>query len=163
GGFFILPERGQQRLAGIQRADSITLDPHKSLFLPFGTGALLVAERDHLAHAFAEDADYLRDRSQDLDALPDFSSVTPELTREWRGLRLWLPLHAHGVDAFRDALDDKLTLAEHAWRQFEADPNLVTFGPPDLTAVTFRVRGDDHAQDALLERVHQDGRIRLSS
>ncbi len=163
GGFFVLTERGRERLAGIERADSITLDPHKSLFLPFGTGALLVAERDHLAHAFAEDADYLRDRSQDLDALPDFSSVTTELTREWRGLRLWLPLHLHGEAAFRDALDDKLTLAEHAWHALDADPNLETLGAPDLSVVTFRLRGDDALQDALLKRVHQDGRVRLST
>lgn len=163
GGFFQLTERGRERLRGIDRADSITLDPHKSLFLPFGTGALLVAERDHLAHAFAEDADYLRDRSQDLDALPDFSSVSTELTREWRGLRLWLPLHLHGEAAFRDALDEKLTLAHEAWEVLEADPNLATLGPPDLSVVTFRARGDDALQDALLQRVHQDGRIRLST
>jgi len=163
GGFFQLTERGRQRLQGIERADSITLDPHKSLFLPFGTGALLVAERNHLAHAFAEDADYLRDRSLDLDALPDFSSVTTELTREWRGLRLWLPLQLHGEAAFRDTLDEKLTLAHEAWETLDADPNLETLGPPDLSVVTFRARGDDDLQDALLQRVHQDGRVRLST
>jgi len=163
GGFFVLSDRGRERLRGIERADSITLDPHKSLFLPFGTGALLVAERDHLALAFAEESDYLRDHSQDLDALPDFSSITTELTREWRGLRLWLPLQLHGEAAFREALDDKLTLAEHAWRELDADPNLEALGPPDLSIVTFRVRGDDALQDALLARVHEDGRVRLST
>lgn len=163
GGFFVLTDRGRARLRGIERADSITLDPHKSLFLPFGTGALLVAERNHLALAFAEESDYLRDHSQDLDALPDFSSITTELTREWRGLRLWLPLQLHGEAAFRDALDDKLDLAEHAWRELEADPNLETLGPPDLSAVTFRVCGDDDLQDALLARVHEDERVRLST
>ena len=163
GGFFQLTDRGRGRLAGIELADSITLDPHKSLFLPFGTGALLVAERDHLALAFAEESDYLRDHSQDLDALPDFSSITTELTREWRGLRLWLPLQLHGEAAFREALDDKLTLAEHAWRELDADPNLEALGPPDLSIVTFRVRGDDALQDALLARVHEDGRVRLST
>lgn len=163
GGFFVLTDRGRERLSGIERADSITLDPHKSLFLPFGTGALLVAERNHLALAYAEDADYLRDRSQDLDALPDFSSITTELTREWRGLRLWLPLHLHGEDAFRDALDDKLSLAERAWHTLAADPNIEVLAEPDLTIVTFRVPGDDAAQDALLQAVHRDGRIRLST
>jgi aromatic-L-amino-acid/L-tryptophan decarboxylase len=163
GGFFILTERGRARLRGIERADSITLDPHKSLFLPFGTGALLVAERNHLAAAFAEESDYLRDHSRDLDALPDFTSITPELTREWRGLRLWLPLHLHGEAAFRDALDDKLTLAEHAWRALDADPAFETLGSPDLSVVTFRVHGDDATQDALLARVHEDGRVRLST
>jgi aromatic-L-amino-acid/L-tryptophan decarboxylase len=164
GGFFQLTERGRERLVGIERADSITLDPHKSLFLPFGTGALLVRERDDLAAAFAESADYLRDHGRDLDALPDFSSITPELTREWRGLRLWLPLQLHGVAAFRDALDHVLDLAVRAWRGIAADPNLeVLTDEPDLSIVTFRVRGDDAAQDALLSALHADGRVRLST
>ena len=163
GGFFQLTERGRERLSGIERADSITLDPHKSLFLPFGTGALLVRERDDLAHAFAETADYLRDHSDDLDALPDFSSITPELTREWRGLRLWFPLQLHGVAAFRDALDRALDLAEHAWRVLDEDPYIEAPAAPDLSIVTFRVPGGDAAQDAVLRRVNADGRVRLSS
>lgn len=162
GGFFQLTERGRQRLAGIERADSITLDPHKSLFLPFGTGALLVRDRDDLAHAFAEDADYLRDHAEDLDALPDFSSITPELTREWRGLRLWLPLKLHGVDAFTAALDDVLDLAAHAARVLAADPDVEVIAP-DLSVVAFRVAGDDAVQDAVLRTVNADGRVRLSS
>lgn len=162
GGFFQLADRGQRRLAGIDRADSITLDPHKSLFLPFGTGALLVRDRADLERAFAEDADYLRDLDAD-QGLPDFSGLTPELTRAWRGLRLWLPLQLHGVDAFRAALDEKLTLAERAWQRLEADPRLRTWGPPDLSIVAFRALGDDRLQDRLLERVNRDGAVRLSS
>lgn len=162
GGFFQLTERGRQRLSGIERADSITLDPHKSLFLPFGTGALLVRDRADLQRAFAEDADYLRDLDG-TDELPDFSQLTPELTRAWRGLRLWLPLQLHGVDAFRAALDDKLDLAEAAWRRLEADPRVETLGRPDLSIVTFRAHGDDATQDALLERVNGHGSVRLSS
>jgi aromatic-L-amino-acid/L-tryptophan decarboxylase len=163
GGFFQLTERGRKRLAGIELADSITLDPHKSLFLPFGTGALLVRERDDLARAFAEDADYLRDHAGDLDALPDFSSITPELTRAWRGLRLWLPLQLHGVGAFRDALDTTLDLTTMAVERLDADPNVEVIGHPDLSIVTFRVYGDDSDQDAVLAAVNADGRVRLSS
>src|SRR5690606_39119334 len=95
GGFFRLTERGRRRLAGIERADSITLDPHKSLFLPFGIGALVVRDRQTLQDAFGEDADYLRDLSV-TDALPDFAELTPELTRDWRGARVWLALKIHG-------------------------------------------------------------------
>jgi aromatic-L-amino-acid/L-tryptophan decarboxylase len=163
GGFFQLTERGRRRLAGIELADSITLDPHKSLFLPFGTGALLVRDRDDLARAFAEDADYLRDHGANLDALPDFSSISPELTRSWRGLRLWLPLQLHGVAAFRAALDSVLDLAERAWGRLEDDPHIEVLGRPDLSIVTFRVHGDDADQDAVLAAVNADGRVRLSS
>jgi aromatic-L-amino-acid/L-tryptophan decarboxylase len=167
GGFFQLTERGRERLRGIDLADSITLDPHKSLFLPFGTGALLVRDRDDLARAFGEDADYLRDHGpadvDDLDRLPDFSSLTPELTRAWRGLRLWLPLQLHGVAAFRDALDTALDLAAHARDVLAADPDIEVVGSMDLSILTFRVHGDDAAQDRLLAAVHADGRVHLSS
>jgi aromatic-L-amino-acid/L-tryptophan decarboxylase len=162
GGFFQLTERGRRRLSGIERADSITLDPHKSLFLPFGTGALLVRDRADLQRAFAEDAEYLRDLDG-VDELPDFGQLTPELTRAWRGLRLWLPLQLHGVDAFRTALDDKLDLAEAAWRRLDADQRVATWGRPDLSIVAFRADGGDAVQDAVLERVHAQGSVRLSS
>jgi aromatic-L-amino-acid/L-tryptophan decarboxylase len=162
GGFFQLTERGGARLSGIERADSITLDPHKSLFLPFGTGALLVRDRDDLRRAFAEDADYLRDLD-DGAGLPDFSELTPELTRAWRGLRLWLPLQLHGVAAFTEALDERLTLAEQAWTHLEADARVRTWGAPDLSIVPFRAAGDDATQDRLLARINAHGAVRLSS
>ena len=101
GAAFQLTERGRERLRGIERADSITLDPHKGFFLPFGTGCLLVRDTATLRAAHSgDDAHYL----QDIDAadLPDFADLGPELTREFRGMRMWLPLHLHGVAAFRD-------------------------------------------------------------
>jgi aromatic-L-amino-acid/L-tryptophan decarboxylase len=162
GGFFQLTERGRAGLAGIERADSITLDPHKSLFLPFGTGALLVRDRGDLQRAFAEEADYLRDLD-DGAGLPDFSELTPELTRAWRGLRLWLPLQLHGMAAFTEALDERLTLAKQAWMHLEADPRVRTWGQPDLSIVPFRAVGDDATQDRLLAWVHAHGAVRLSS
>ena len=163
GGFFQLTTRGRERLTGIEQADSITLDPHKSLFLPFGTGALLVRERDHLAATFAEDADYLRDHDQDPEALPDFSAISPELTRQWRGLRLWLPLTLHGTDAFAAALDSTLDLATWAAAELAEEPGVEVVSPPELSILTFRLRGDDGLQDAALARIHADGHVRLSS
>ncbi len=163
GGFFQLTVRGRGRLAGIEAADSITLDPHKSLFLPFGTGALLVRDRDHLAATFAEDADYLRDHDEDPDALPDFSAISPELTREWRGLRLWLPLALHGTDAFTAALDRALDLAEWAAAQLASTPGVEVVSSPELSILTFRLAGDDQRQDRALSRIHADGHVRLSS
>jgi aromatic-L-amino-acid/L-tryptophan decarboxylase len=162
GGFFQLTERGRQRLDGISLADSITLDPHKSLFLPFGTGALLVRDREDLRRAFDEHADYLRDQPA-AGELPELSDLGPELTRDWRGLKLWLPLKLHGLGAFRVALDEKLDLASEAHHELALDPHLEVLGAPDLTIVTFRARGDDALQDRLLAEVHRDGRIRLSS
>ncbi len=164
GGLFQLTGRGKERLAGIERADSVTLDPHKSLFLPFGTGAVVVRARDALAQAFSEDADYMQDLDGDTDALPDFDALSPELTREFRGLRLWLPLHLHGVGAFRDALDEKLDLAAEAHRALAADPRLEVPIQPDLTVLVFRLRGgNDAAQVAFLDRINATQRVLLSS
>jgi aromatic-L-amino-acid/L-tryptophan decarboxylase len=162
GGFFQLTDRGRQHLAGIERADSITLDPHKSLFLPYGTGALVVRDRAALAAAFAEEADYLRDLD-DAGPLPELAQLTPELTRDWRGVRLWLPLKLHGLAAFVEALDDKLDLARWAWEALEAIPGVTTRGAPDLSIVVFRVPGDDAAQDRALARINAEGTVRLSS
>jgi len=163
GGFFRLTERGRERLAGIERADSITLDPHKSLFLPFGTGALIVRSAGDLKRAFAEEADYLQDLG-DAGAIPDFDTLSPELTREWRGLRLWLPLHLHGVDAFRAGLDEKLDLAERAHAALAADPRLEVPWCPDLTVIPFRLKGAGGAeQRRFLERINASQRILISS
>ncbi|HET7275087.1 MAG TPA: aminotransferase class I/II-fold pyridoxal phosphate-dependent enzyme [Longimicrobiaceae bacterium] len=163
GGFFQLTERGRERLSGIDRADSITLDPHKSLFLPFGTGALVVRSADTLRHAFTEEADYM----QDLGAgggLPDFDTLSPELTREFRGLRLWLPLHLHGVDAFRRELNEKLDLTEMAYEALSGDDRFEVPWTPDLTVIAFRLVGaDDAAQLAFLRRINASQRVLLSS
>jgi aromatic-L-amino-acid/L-tryptophan decarboxylase len=163
GGFFQLTAWGRRRLAGIERADSIVLDPHKGLFLPFGTGVLLVRDRATLQAAFGSEASYLQDLHV-TETLPDYNSLTPELTREARGPRLWLPLHLHGVSAFRDALEEKLDLAAGAYRALTSDPRIETDGPPDLTVVTFRLRGgDDDDHRRWLERINASRRVHLSS
>ena len=163
GGFFQLTRRGRSRLAGLERADSLTLDPHKSLFLPFGTGALVVRSADALRYAFSEEADYLQDLG-DCGPLPDFDSLSPELTREFRGLRLWLPLHLHGIDAFRRQLDEKLDLAQLAYRTLAADARLEVPWPPDLSVVVFRLAGgDEAAQREFLRRINASQRVLLSS
>lgn len=87
GGFFQLTERGRQRLTGIETADSIVLDPHKGMFLPYGTGVLLTRDVATLRAPFASRGQYLQDLDED-GGLPDFADLSPELTRDFRGLRL---------------------------------------------------------------------------
>jgi aromatic-L-amino-acid decarboxylase len=169
GGFFQLTGRGRQRLRGIERADSLVLDAHKGLFLPFGNGCLLVRDGDLLRRAHSgPEADYLQDIHDT--GLPDFAHYGPELTRDYRGLRMWLPLHLHGVEAFRAALDEKLDLAERCYRELRDDPHLVLLGPPELSTVAFRCRADDRPDDdgdrataELLRRVNAEQRVFLSS
>lgn len=167
GGFFHLTERGRARLAGIERADSLVLDPHKGLFLPHGTGVVLVRSAAILRRAFSSGGDYLQDVA-DAAALPDYADMGPELTRDFRGLRLWLPLHLHGVAAFREMLDEKLDLAAMADADLRTDPRLELPWPPDLSIVGFRLAaaegdGDDHRDLDLLARVNASRRVHLSS
>lgn len=163
GGFFQLTARGKQALHGIERADTITLDPHKGLFLPYGTGALLARDGELLRAAHEVAAHYLPAQSDD-PSLPDFSSYSPELTRDYRGLRLWLPLHLHGVETFVRALDEKLDLAAQVHEQLSAIPQLLVPWSPDLSLVSFRLRdGSDADNDALLDRINGSGRIWMSS
>jgi len=164
GGFFQLTSRGRERFRGIERADSITLDPHKGLFLPYGTGALVVREGQKLrdAHHVGTSA-YLQDLAGDAD-IPNFAEYSAELSRDFRGLRVWFPLKLHGVSAFREALDEKLDLTEHLYEELKADPNLEVPWPPDLTVVPFRLRDrDDEANRALLGAINATGRVFLSS
>jgi len=163
GGFFQLTERGRARLLGIERADSITLDPHKGLFLPYGTGCLLARDGQVLRAAHDVQAHYLPPPSDD-PGLPDFSAYTAELTRDFRGLRLWLALHLHGVQAFVDALDEKLDLARGLHADLSAIPELEVATGPDLSLVAFRPRsGGDADADRLLQRINSSGRLWLSS
>ena len=162
GGFFQLTERGRGRLAGIERADSITLDPHKGLFLPYGTGCLLVRDARELRRAHEVRAHYLPAVSED-PGLPDFASFSPELTRDFRGLRLWLPLHLHGTDAFVAALNEKLDLAEIAYEQLSEVDALEVPWRPELSLVAFRPRGSDEEARALLDRINSTGRMWLST
>ncbi len=169
GGFFQLTSRGRQRLRGIDRADSLVLDPHKGLFLPFGTGCLLVRNGELLCHAHSgQGASYLQDIEHG--ALPDFADYSPELTRDFRGLRLWLPLHLHGVSAFTAALDEKLDLAELAHDRLANDPHLTVLQPPELSIVAFHCScsyRSEHDEDEntaeLLRRVNAEQRVFLSS
>jgi len=162
GGFFLLTETGRERLAGIENADSLVMDPHKTLFLPYGTGALMVREGKLLHQAMSEGADYMQDTLAAGEELSP-ADLSPELTRHFRGLRMWLPLKVLGLAPFRAALEEKLLLAKY-FHQGMAESDRFEIGPPpDLSVVTFRLTGDDEANKALLEAIHRDGRIFLSS
>ena len=142
GGAFALTERGRRALVGMDRADSIALDPHKGLFLPYGTGALLVADLGALRRCHGQRADYLPAPAADPDCW-DFADLGPELSREPRGLRLWLPLKMHGAGAFRAALDEKLDLAQDAARRLGALPGLRILAGPELSLFAFRLDPPD--------------------
>ena len=166
GGAFLLCEDGRRALAGIERSDSAVIDPHKGLFLPFGSGAILLRERERLAAANRYHANYMQDAFRpDVELSP--ADLSPELSRPFRGLRLWLPLKLFGLGPFRAALEEKLLLARYFHRRLDELPDWETGPPPDLSVVTYRYRpkrGDaDEFNRRLLTAVQEDGRVFISS
>jgi aromatic-L-amino-acid decarboxylase len=160
GAFFALTERGRQRLAGIDSADSISLDPHKGLSIPFGVGALLVRDEAHLIEANKGRGAYLREEDSYL-GLRDIASLGPELSRPNRGLQVWLPLQLHGVSAFREALDSSLDLAHLAHERLVGMGGVRTPWHPDLSIVAFGFDDDDAGRRAH-QAVIDDRRAHLS-
>lgn len=165
GGFFRLASAGPALMPEIEECDSITLDPHKGMFLPYGTGCLLVRDPENLKRAHSMDAEYLHDvRAQES---PNFSDLSPELSRDFRGLRLWLPLMLHGADAFRDAIEEKLMLTRWAYDRLRDDPRFEILDEPQLSVIAFRLKGEGAEADArnedLQRRVNARGRVFLSS
>ncbi|MEX0881026.1 MAG: aminotransferase class I/II-fold pyridoxal phosphate-dependent enzyme [Thermoanaerobaculia bacterium] len=168
GGFFLLTAEGRRVLTGIERADSIVLDPHKGLFLPYGTGALLVRDGEALRRAHALSADYMPVSQEDRD-LPDFHLLSPELSRDFRGLRVWLPLKMHGAGPFRANLEEKLALARWAADELRTIPHVEILAEPQLSIVAFRLAppGRSEAElDALnhayLDRINAPRRVFLT-
>jgi len=165
GGFFRLAPGGEDLLRGIEACDSITLDPHKGLFLPYGLGALLVRDGDALASVHREGASYVQDVTRS--GALGFADVSPELSRDFRGLRLWLPLMLHGLPAFREQLQEKLALARWAHAELASDGHFELLDEPQLSVVAFRLRAPAEAADRLgpelLERVNARRRVFLSS
>lgn len=154
GGFFALTERGRAALRGIERADSVTLDPHKSLFLPYGTGCLVVRDREALRRAHRMSASYLPPMQTEDDLL-DFCELSPELSRDARGLRVWLPLKMHGAAAFRAELDEKLDLARRAADALRAMPAIELVAEPELSLLAFRARPPGMADGPELDALNR--------
>lgn len=164
GGLFMLCEEGREVLGGIERADSVALDPHKTLFLPYGTGAVLAREGRTLVDAFGASADYLRPLGE-TEVGPSPGDLSPELTRHFRALRLWLPLQLAGVGAFRAAQREKIALARYFHSRLADSPRWEAIAP-DLSVVAFRYLPEagerDAFNDRLLKYVQDEGRVFMS-
>ena len=166
GGFFRLCDEGRRRLAGIELSDSIVLDPHKGLFVPYGSGSLLVKDGELLRKAHTMSAEYLQDvATPDGEISP--ADYSPELSRSYRGLRVWLPLKLYGVRAFRANLEEKLAVASWLYERFRSEPGCECLGKPDLSIVAYRFRpprGDaDDFNRRLLAVVNAGRKLFISS
>lgn len=166
GGFFQLLDEGREKLSGIEKADSIVVDPHKGLFLPYGTGAVLIREAKHLYASHYYQASYLQDTL--LEGAPlSPADLSPELTKHFRGLRMWLPLQLYGLKPIRAALEEKLWLARYFAVEIQQIPGFEIATEPELSVVLFRyIPPQDNPNtynQQLLKAIHQDGRVFVSS
>ena len=147
GGFAALTERGRGALAGLELADSVTLDPHKWLYQPIECGSLLVREGHLLRRAFEIEQDYLLDAAGETGEV-NFGDLGLQLTRGFRALKVWLSVSHFGVAAFRAAIDNSLDLAELARRRIAGDDRLESIARGELGITCFRRRVDGDEKEA---------------
>ena len=166
GGFFKLVPELAAKFQGIEKADSITLDPHKTLFLPFGTGAILIKNKEKVLKVHHYLADYMQDT---IGANEEISpaDVSPELTKHFRGMRLWLPLKLFGLKPFKAALEEKLYLTRYFYNEIKPLEGYELGPEPELSVAMFRyipVAEEANAfNKKLIQAILKDGRIFLSS
>lgn len=164
GGFFILTKEGKEKFKGIGMADSITCDPHKALFLPYGIGAVIIKNKDAVFSSNKLSANYMQD-TVEAEYPIDPADVSPELTKHFRALRMWLPLKVHGTAPFKAALEEKLLLT-HYFRVEIEKLDFKTGPTPDLSVTYFWYpfgEGEDAKNQQLIDLCHKDGRVFLSS
>ncbi|TXH21811.1 MAG: aminotransferase class V-fold PLP-dependent enzyme [Chitinophagaceae bacterium] len=163
GGFFILSSK-KALLKGIEKADSLVVDPHKGLFIPYGLGAVLVKDSRALLHSNLYTANYMQDALTD-DLTMNPANVSPELTRHFRAMRLWLPLQLHGVAPFAACLEEKLLLTQYIRIQL-AELGFSLSPDPDLSVSYFWYPFKENINEwnkKLLQYIHEDGSAYFSS
>lgn len=163
GGFFVLTSR-KELFAGMERADSLIVDPHKSLFLPYGLGAVLIKDKRAMLHSNQYAANYMQDAAAE-EGIQSPSNLSPELTKHFRGLRLWLPLQIHGIAPFIACLEEKLLLT-HYFRLRLLENGFQPGPEPDLSVSYFWYpfeQDRDANNKRLMAEIHRDGSVFLSS
>lgn len=169
-GFAALTENGRALLHGIERADSITLDPHKWLFVPFECGCLLVRDPRLLETSFRVSPEYLQDVEPGREEV-HFADSGEQLTRYSRAMKVWVSLQYFGLAAIHDAIEQGIRRAEYLEQRLRKRGVFEILSPAQFGIVCFRLhpRGidDPAALDALNrranERVNATGRFLISS
>ena len=150
---------------GIELSDSLVVDPHKGLFLPYGIGAVLIKDKEAVFHSHHQTANYMQDALQEASPINP-ADVSPELTKHFRGMRMWLPLQLHGIEPFKACLEEKIYLTQYM--RSKLGQLGFSLGPePELSVSYFwfesKSTDRDHFNSKLLEFIHEDGSSFLSS
>lgn len=165
--FHICPDL-RPLLAGLPRADSVTLDPHKGLFLPYGTGALVVRDGAALRDAHRATASYMPHMPEGAEFY-DPSQHGPDLSRGFPGLRVWMAVQLYGMARIRAAIAEKRALAVDAAERIGRIPGVELVAPPQLSLFAFDLdwpgatrAARNEATRRLMERVTARGRVMLT-
>ncbi|WP_159947372.1 pyridoxal phosphate-dependent decarboxylase family protein [Polaribacter septentrionalilitoris] len=137
GGASILAKNGHQLLKGIQKADSITVDPHKWFFQPYEMGCLLVRNHKWLSKTFTEKPEYLRDIEGNTSEI-NFYDHGIQLTRRFRALKFYMSIKTFGLQSFREAIDYSINLAEKTESYLRKSSNWEIVSPATLGIINFR-------------------------
>jgi glutamate/tyrosine decarboxylase-like PLP-dependent enzyme len=167
GAAAIFSDQHRDLVRGIERADSLTIDPHKWLAVPFAAGVILTCHPATLERAFAVAAPYMPKAAGA--RLPDNSRISTQWTRRMNSLKLWLTLRVHGRKAYEELIDRQMNLARSftAWAETSEDFELAA--PMTLPIVNFRLQSSRFspeelaaAHSAIVEEVTADGQRWIS-
>jgi len=165
GGFFLLLDSEKHKFKGIEKSDSVTIDPHKGLFLSYGLGAVLMKDINALNETHSCQANYMQDLVETPNE-PSPADLSPELTKHFRGLRMWLPLKLYGLKPFKAALEEKILLTHYFYEEVQKI-GFEVGNFPELSVMIYRyVRKTENADVfnlQIIEEVKKDGRVFLSS
>jgi glutamate/tyrosine decarboxylase-like PLP-dependent enzyme len=157
-----------EKFAGMQEADSVSVDAHKWLYQPLDCSVLLYRDSDAARRTFGYSEEYVKTTTDDPVEGFAFFDQTIELSRRFRALKLWLSLRYHGLAAFRAAIAANLAQARLLAELVGAEPSLELLAPVELSAVCFRWSGGDgdmldELNEAILRDVNRAGRVWLSN
>ncbi len=137
GGAAILSKEGKKLLKGIEKADSLTVDPHKWFFQPYEMGCLLIRNHKYLKGTFTEKPEYLRDVEGNQSEI-NFYDHGVQLTRRFRALKFYMSIKTFGLKAFRNAISNNIHLAEQVEDLLRTSPNWEVISPATLAIINFR-------------------------
>jgi aromatic-L-amino-acid/L-tryptophan decarboxylase len=155
GGVAALTDVLRPMFRGIERADSVALDPHKWLYTPHSSGFVVVRDFQHLADAFTIDPSYVHDDKELTGRGIDLYALGPQFSRGFHALKIWLSLLAHGWDAYERRIAHDVALARYAYDRAASSSALEPVGPPPVLSIAcFRyvpseLRGDSSAEPYL--------------
>lgn len=165
GAAAVFSEQHRDLVAGIERADSVTIDPHKWLAMPFAAGVVLTRRAEMLQTTFGVSTPYMPKLAGA--TIVDNFKVSAQWSRRMNSLKLWLTLRVHGRQAYEELIDRQLTLARRFADWVRKSEHFELALDPQLTIVTFRVKGVSEsdqaaANAAIVDEITRDGRRWIS-